>query len=130
MGGDGWDSVDLDLKAVEGGFYSNHYDPGDTRPIFQDWLKRYGDSMKDEQGNPKVPDAIATLTYDATNMLLAAIQKAGADNPSLVADALARLHWDGVSGQIYFDEQHNPVKSVVIITIRAGQKVYFDTLNP
>ena len=40
MGGDGWDSADLDVKAAEGGFYSNHYDPGDTRPIVQDWLKR------------------------------------------------------------------------------------------
>ena len=39
MGGDGWDSADLDVKAADGGFYSNHYDPGDTRPIVQDWLK-------------------------------------------------------------------------------------------
>ena len=108
MGGDGWDSVDLDLKAVEGGYYSNHYDPGDTRPIFQDWLKRYGASMKDEQGNPKVPDAIATLTYDATNMLLAAIQQAGTDNTSLVADALARLRWEGVTGPIFFDQRPQP----------------------
>ena len=33
LGGDGWDSSDLDVKAADGGFYSNHYDPGDTRPI-------------------------------------------------------------------------------------------------
>ena len=39
MGGDGWDSSDLDVAAAEGGFYSNHYDPGDTRPIVQDGLK-------------------------------------------------------------------------------------------
>jgi branched-chain amino acid transport system substrate-binding protein len=26
-GGDGWDSSELDVKAVDGGFYSNHYDP-------------------------------------------------------------------------------------------------------
>ena len=26
MGGDGWDSADLDVKAADGGFYSNHYD--------------------------------------------------------------------------------------------------------
>jgi branched-chain amino acid transport system substrate-binding protein len=31
MGGDGWDSSDLDLKAADGGFFTNHYSPQDTR---------------------------------------------------------------------------------------------------
>ncbi len=39
MGGDGWDSADLDVKAADGGFYTNHYDPGDTRPIVQDLVE-------------------------------------------------------------------------------------------
>ena len=26
MGGDGWDSSDLDVKAADGGYYTNHYD--------------------------------------------------------------------------------------------------------
>jgi branched-chain amino acid transport system substrate-binding protein len=130
MGGDGWDSVNLDVKALDGGFYSNHYDPGDTRPIVQDWLKRYGAQYKDNLGKPKVPDAIATLAYDATNMLLAAIQQAGVDDTSQVAQTLARLSWNGVTGTITFDEYHNPIKPVVIITVRNGQKVYFATVNP
>ena len=32
MGGDGWDSADLDRKAAEGGYYSLHYSPDDQRP--------------------------------------------------------------------------------------------------
>ena len=100
MGGDGWDSNDLDRKAAEGGFYSNHYFAGDTRPIVVDWLKRYGEAFKDDQGNPKVPDALATLAYDAANMLFASIETAGPDDTAKVADALAAIKWEGVSGEI------------------------------
>ena len=31
MGGDGWDSSDLDVKAADGGYYTNHYSPDDPR---------------------------------------------------------------------------------------------------
>jgi branched-chain amino acid transport system substrate-binding protein len=130
MGGDGWDSSDLDLKALEGGFFSNHYSPDDKRPIFQEWVKRYGASMVDEQGKSKTPDAIATLTYDATNMLLEAIRQAGEDKVDLVVYSMARLHWEGVSGTISFDDHHNPIKPVVIVTIRGGRMTYFSTLYP
>ena len=75
LGGDGWDSADLDVRAVDGGFYANHYDPGDTRPVVVDWMKRYGSEYKDASGKPKLPDALATLGYDAANLLFAAIQK-------------------------------------------------------
>ncbi len=41
MGGDGWDSSDLDAKAADGGYFSNHYSAEDTRPVVQDFVKRY-----------------------------------------------------------------------------------------
>ncbi len=130
LGGDGWDSADLDLKALDGGFFTNHYDPGDDRPIARDWLARYGERYKDDRGNPKVPDAIATLSYDAINMLLEAIQQAGTDDPLRVKDVLAGIEWEGVTGLTRFNEQHNPVKSVAIIAIRNGQRVFDSILNP
>ena len=74
MGGDGWDSADLDLAAADGGFYSNHYSPTDTRQIVVDWVARY------QAKYDSVPDALATLGYDATNLMLAAIEKAGTDD--------------------------------------------------
>lgn len=130
MGGDGWDSADLDVAAADGGFYSNHYDPGDTRPIVQQWLVAYGAEYKDDQGNPKVPDALATLAYDATNLLLAAIEKAGVDDPAKVKDALASINVEGVSGTITFDEFHNPIKSAAVIGVSDGKKEYIGTVNP
>ena len=130
MGGDGWDSSDLDVKAADGGFYSNHYDPGDTRPIVVEWLKKYGAAYKDDKGQPKVPDALATLAYDATNLLLAAIQKAGTDDPTKVAEALAGISWEGVSGTITFDANHNPIKSAAVIGVAGGEKKFVQSVAP
>ena len=125
MGGDGWDSADLDLAAAEGGFYTNHYSPEDTRPIVVDWVANY----QAEYG--AVPDALATLAYDATNLLLNAIETAGsADDTAAVAAALAASDWEGVSGQITFDEQHNPIKAAVILGVQGGAITYVDTVAP
>jgi len=130
MGGDGWDSSDLDVKAADGGFYSNHYDPGDTRPIVQQWLKAYGAAYKDAQGNPKVPDALATLAYDATNLLIAAVEKAGTEDPTKVAEAMAAIKWEAVSGTITFDAQHNPIKSAAVIGVANGKKAFVESVAP
>jgi branched-chain amino acid transport system substrate-binding protein len=91
MGGDGWDSADLDLAAADGGYYSNHYSPDDTRPIVVDWVAKY----KAKFGS--TPDALATLAYDGTNLLLAAIDKAGVDDPTAVATAMESLNYEAVS---------------------------------
>jgi branched-chain amino acid transport system substrate-binding protein len=125
MGGDGWDSADLDVVASEGGFYSNHYDPGDTRPIVQSWISAY---QKKFEG--KTPDALATLGYDAANLLIAAIQKAGADDSTKVAAAMAAISYDAVSGKVTFDAQHNPIKSAVVISVKDGKKSFDASVAP
>jgi branched-chain amino acid transport system substrate-binding protein len=124
MGGDGWDSSDLDLAAAEGGFFSNHYSAEDTRPIVQDFVSRY------EAKYGAKPDALATLGYDAANLLLAAIEKAGVDDPAVVKDAMASLSYDAVSGTITFDAQHNPIKSAAIMQVKDGKVIFADSIAP
>src|SRR4030067_766396 len=119
MGGDGWDSSDLALKAAAGGFFTNHYSPFDPRPEVQNFVKAYGEKFKDDSGKAKVPDALATLAYDATNLLLQAIQEAGSEDTTKVKDALAKISFNGVSGLITFDAQNNPVKSATILAVKA-----------
>jgi branched-chain amino acid transport system substrate-binding protein len=125
MGGDGWDSAELDVAALEGSYFSNHYDPSDTREVVKNWLTDYGAAY-----HGATPDALATLGYDSTNLMLTAIQQAGADDPAKVKDALAGIRFNGVTGTLAFDARHNPVKSAVIMHIQAGQKVYAGTVNP
>jgi len=127
MGGDGWDSSDLDLKATAGGYYTNHYSPDSTAPVVVSFLAAYGAKYKDDQGKAKIPDALAALAYDATNMLLQAIKDAGANDTAKVKVALEKISFSGVSGQITFDAEHNPVKSATILTIKDG-KVQFEAV--
>jgi branched-chain amino acid transport system substrate-binding protein len=124
MGGDGWDSPDLDRAAAEGGFYSNHYSEFDTRPIVQDFVSRY------EARYGAKPDALATLAYDAANLLMASIEAAGVDDPSVVKDAMAAISYEAVSGTITFDEFHNPIKSAAILKVQGGEIVFADSIAP
>lgn len=125
MGGDGWDSADLDVAAADGGFYSNHYDATDTRPIVVEWLKKYGEAYEG-----KVPDALATLGYDAANLLFAAINEAGSEDPDAVAKAMEGINWEAVSGAVTFDEWHNPIKAAAVIGVKDGSKAFVESIAP
>jgi branched-chain amino acid transport system substrate-binding protein len=124
MGGDGWDSADLDAAAAEGGYFSNHYSAEDTRGIVVDFVSRYQDKYDAK------PDALAALAYDATNLLLAAIEKAGKDDPAVVKDALAALQYEAISGNITFDAQHNPIKAAVVMQVKDGKVTFADSIAP
>ena len=130
MGGDGWDSSDLDLKAAAGGYFTNHYSPEDPRQEVQGFVKNYGAKFKDDKQQPKTPDALAALAYDATNLLLQAMKEAGSDDPAKVKDSLAKITFNGVSGKITYDAQHNPVKSATILAVTDGGIKFNSVVNP
>jgi branched-chain amino acid transport system substrate-binding protein len=125
LGGDGWDSPELDTKAVEGGYFSNHYSPEDTRPEVQDWVNKYKAKYN------VVPDALATLGYDATNLLINAVVTAGSADSTKIRDAMAATKgFKAVSGSITFDQNGDPVKSAVVIQIKDGKQKFAEAVNP
>lgn len=127
VGADGWDSPELAKiggDAVNNGYFTNHYSDMDTRPIVQDWVKKY----KAKYG--QVPDALATLGYDAMNIMLDAIKRAGKTDGAAIRDALKKTDLQTVSGRVTFDANRNPVKSAVIIEMKDGKQVYKTTVNP
>lgn len=124
-GGDGWDSADLDTKAVNGGYYSNHYSPEATTPEVKEWVQKYQAKYN------AVPDALATLGYDATKLLIAAIEQAGSSDPTAIRDAMASIDgFKAVSGSISFDPNGNPIKSAVVIQVKDGKDTYVETVSP
>ena len=125
MGGDGWDSADLDKAAAAGGFFTNHYSPEDPRPEVQNFVKNFKAKYNDA-----TPDALAALSYDATNLMLNAIKAAGVDDATKVKDALAKITFDGVSGKITFDGSHNPVKSATILEVTKDAIKFNSVVNP
>jgi branched-chain amino acid transport system substrate-binding protein len=124
MGGDGWDSADLDKVAAAGGYFTNHYSPDDPRPEVQDFRKAF------EAKYNKTPDALAALAYDATGLMLEAIKAAGSDDTDKVKAALEGINFKGVSGTITFDASHNPVKSATILKVTADGVVFNSVVNP
>jgi branched-chain amino acid transport system substrate-binding protein len=92
----------------------------------QTFVKNYGAKYKDDKGNPKVPDALAALAYDATNIMLESIKQTGVDDPIKVKDIIAKGKFEAVSGTITFDAFHTPIKPVTIIQVKDG-KVEFNS---
>ena len=127
VGGDGWDSPDLVKiggSAVENCYFTNHYSKDDTRPIVQDFVQKY------QAKYGEAPDALAALGYDAMNIMLDAIKRAGKTEGASIRDALKATDIAVVSGQVKFDENRDPIKSAVVIAIQNGQQVYKTTVNP
>lgn len=120
LGGDGWDSADLDVVAAAGGYFTNHYSPDDPRPEVVNFLAAYGAKYKNDDGTAKVPDALATLAYDAANMLFTAMTTAGTvEDVDKVKTALEGIKINAVSGAITLDAKHNPVKAAAILAVTA-----------
>jgi branched-chain amino acid transport system substrate-binding protein len=128
IGPDGWDSPDLVKiagSAIEGGYFSNHYSPDDKRPEVVAWVKKY----REKHG--QVPDALGTLAYDATNMLLEAIRKAGSDDPKKIREALASMKdFQAVSGKSTMDGNGDCIKSAAILKIEGGKQKFVKMVNP
>ena len=127
VGGDGWDSpklVEIAGPAIEGCYFTNHYAKEDKSPIVQEFVKKYTDKYKAS------PDALAALAYDATNIMLDAINRAGSTDGTAIQGALVKTDLKVVTGQVKFDADRNPVKSAVIIELKGGQQVYKTTVAP
>lgn len=128
VGGDGWDSEDM-LKiagdAIVGGYFTNHYSPDDPRVEVQDWVRKYVARFGSK------PDALATLGYDATRLLIAAVAQAGSSEPAAVRDALKNIRdFMSVSGRICFDDCGNPIKAAAILRYTKDGQEYVATVAP
>ena len=128
MGGDGWDSAklyEIAKGALDGSYFSNHYSDEDPSPVVQDFVKKY----KEAYG--AVPDALAVLGYDAARVAIDAIERAKDLTGPSIRDAIEQTKgFQGVSGIITLDADHNPVKSAVVLGIEKNKAKFAATVNP
>ncbi len=124
IGSDGWDSPQLEAARMGGCYFTTHYAPDDPRDVVQQWNQLYSSRYL------VTPGALATLGYDAANMLFTAIQESGSREPYAVAQTMEKATFNTVTGEVRFDAQHNPIKPVTIVQVRDGQLVYVDRLLP
>jgi branched-chain amino acid transport system substrate-binding protein len=59
-----------------------------------------------------------------------AMNDANSVDPEVVKDALMAINFNGVSGNITYDANHNPIKSAVILQVKDGKVSYKETVNP
>lgn len=127
FGGDGWDSPETLAIGpdAEGCFYSDHYSAEDPAPKVQAFVQAY------QKAYGKTPDAMAALGYDAGGVMLKAIADAGVADRQAVRDALAKVaDYDGVTGRITIDENHNARKPIVVLRITEGKAKLHRTFSP
>lgn len=121
VGSDGWDSPKLAEVAgkenLNNCFFTNHYTPEDKDPAVQAFVKAY----KDKHG--QVPDALAALAYDGARLIIDAIQRAGSTEPEKIKAALAQTKdFPAITGKFTLNENHDPVKAIVIIELKDGKQ--------
>ncbi|MBR7064084.1 MAG: ABC transporter substrate-binding protein [Treponema sp.] len=113
VGADGWDGL-VEGDEMLGCYYSNHYATDVPNQKVQDFVSNF----EKKYGNK--PNAFAALGYDSVYMLKDAMAKAGTFDVAAVRDALEATDGEYVTGNLTFDEKHNPVKSAVMLEFTKG----------
>lgn len=130
VGADGWDGVVSEAgDEMLNGYYSNHYAADSTDEKVINFVKAY------EAKYGETPVSFAALGYDSMYMLRDALLTADVTDSASIRDALANVKGSYVTGELYFDENRNPVKSAVIVEIVKNADgeltpVYKTTINP
>lgn len=117
MAGSAWASterlIELGGAAVEGLLVEQYFDRFDPSPKFQGFLQAYRSRFKAEPGFG------AVLAFDATNMLIAGLQKA--QRPDELKSALLGLgNFDGVQGPVFLDTMGDARREVHFGVVKNG----------
>ena len=125
MGGDGWEYGDLDTGAANGGFFTTHMSFEDPRPE----VSAFNQAFTSQYGY--APDVIAALAYDAAKLTFQGIVEAGTTDTEVVKTNLASISYQGVTGSLWYDSNHNAIKSVAVMSVSESNGVHLATLiNP
>lgn len=126
-GADGWDSVltdNFDSSVLDGGVFCSQYSTESTDERVQNFISTYKEKYEID------PNMFAVLAYDATYMMATAIENAGSTDSQAIIDAMAALEYDGLTGHMTFDEDRNPQKSAVIVSIQDNAYKFVENYDP
>lgn len=128
LGGDGWDTPELRqiAKGAENGSYiSNHYiATGDNKKL-QNFVKAYKTKYKEE------PSAFAALAYDSIYMVRKAVETTKSSDPEKITAGLSAIkNFEGVTGIITIDQNHNPLKPAVVLEFTPSGYKYITSVKP
>lgn len=119
LGGDGWDGVIEQIgkdnaSAVEGSLFCSQYSAESTDPALKKFLEEYKAKYNADA------NMFAVLGYDAVHILVQAIEEAGSTDSKAVVEKMAAIKYSGLTGEITYDENRNPIKQAAITQIKDG----------
>ncbi len=135
VGSDSWGSaetVKLCGKDCYGAFFSTHYAAAGATGATKAFIDRYNAK------HGYVPDDVAALTWDSLRIVAEAIRNTGGltgdlkKDRQLVRDALAGIKkFSGITGDMTFTEQGDPIKCAVIVRISdEGEFEFYKSVCP
>lgn len=136
MGSDSWGSAELmnlcgdDCKGL---FFSTHYAAAGAQGATKEFIDKY----KTKYGY--VPDDVGALTWDATRLMIQAVQNTGVPlsgdmkkNRDAIKDQLAKIKdFDGITGKMTFNPEGDPSKCAVVVKIsNTGEFEFYKSVCP
>jgi branched-chain amino acid transport system substrate-binding protein len=101
LGGDGWAGITSDTAASEGVYVGAPFSAEDPRREVQEFVQAFRAKFGRD------PNSFAALAYDATMVIVQAIEHGGATRTA-IRDYLASMHdakgYQGITGQIAFQQ--------------------------
>ena len=135
VGSDSWGSaetVTLCGKDCYGLFFSTHYAAAGAQGATKEFIERY------EKKYGYTPDDVAALTWDSLRLVQTAIENSGTltgnikNDRKAVRDALAQCrNFKGITGDMTFTEEGDPLKCAVIVRISdKGEYEFYKSVCP
>ena len=122
VGGDGWDSSNLDDGAgaeLEGAHFTNHYAPDVPWENSKKFVTAFTAKYK------HLPTSLTAQGYDSAKLLFDAIERATEPTPAAIRDALeATKDFKGATGTMTMDKDHNANKPIVVVRIEDKKFLY------
>ena len=130
IGADGFGDEKLIETAgasnVKNVYYTGHFS---TKAPATDKVEPFVAAFEKKYG--KQPSSFNALAYDSDYMIKQAIEDEGKATPEAINKGLANLKdFEGVTGKITMDKEHNPVKSAVVLGLTDGKETSAETVNP
>ena len=108
----------------------------DEEDLYENYLKYFEDMVLVSSGNSmglksltfrnefqkmygKAPGAVAEYSFDGMSLLIDAIRSGGPDREN-IQNALTKIHFEGVTGQIQFDDKGKRIGKVNLVEIKSG----------
>lgn len=115
----------LGKGAVEGLCLTTHFHPqGVDTPAGKNFVAAFKKNYRYD------PESVSALTYDAYNVLLDAITRAGSTDPTAIAGALDKTKdFPGATGTLTL-LRHDAIKPVVILRVKDGKFKYLTSVKP